>query len=120
MSAEASDRPRYVAIIMDGNARWAASRGLGVTEGHRAGTDTLKRTVDIAGDLGIEQLTVYAFSTENWARPEGEVSGIMSLFVERLRKEAPELDERGCDCASSAAATVCTHGSASRSTGPRS
>ena len=95
MSAEASDRPRNVAIIMDGNARWAASRGLGVTEGHRAGTDTLKRTVDIAGDLGIEQLTVYAFSTENWARPEGEVSGIMSLFVERLRKEAPELDERG-------------------------
>ena len=95
MNAEAGDRPRYVAIIMDGNARWAASRGLGVTEGHRAGTDTLKRTVDIAGDLGIEQLTVYAFSTENWARPDAEVTGIMSLFVDRLRREAPELDERG-------------------------
>jgi undecaprenyl diphosphate synthase len=95
MSAEAGDRPRNVAIIMDGNARWAASRGLSVTEGHRAGTDTLKRTVDIAGDLGIEQLTVYAFSTENWTRPDAEVSGIMSLFVERLRREAPELDERG-------------------------
>ena len=90
-----SDRPRYVAIIMDGNARWAASRGLGVTEGHQAGTDALKRSVDIAGDLGIEQLTVYAFSTENWARPDTEVSGIMALFVERLRKEAPELDDEG-------------------------
>jgi undecaprenyl diphosphate synthase len=92
---EAGDRPRYVAIIMDGNARWAASRGLGVTEGHQAGTDALKRAVNIAGDLGIEQLTVYAFSTENWARPDAEVTGIMSLFVERLRQEAPELDEEG-------------------------
>ena len=90
-----SEGPRFVAIIMDGNARWAENRGLGVTEGHRAGTDTLKRTVDIAGDLGVEQLTVYAFSTENWARPDAEVSGIMALFVERLRREAPELDERG-------------------------
>ena len=93
--ADAGDRPRYVAIIMDGNARWAASRGLSVTDGHRAGTDTLKRTVNIAGDLGIEQLTVYAFSTENWTRPDQEVTGIMSLFVERLRREAPELDEEG-------------------------
>jgi undecaprenyl diphosphate synthase len=90
-----TDRPRYVAIIMDGNARWAASRGLSVTEGHKAGTDALKRAVDIAGDLGIAQLTVYAFSTENWTRPDSEVTGIMSLFVERLRKEAPELDEEG-------------------------
>jgi undecaprenyl diphosphate synthase len=90
-----TDRPRYVAIIMDGNARWAASRGLGVTEGHQAGTDALKRAVNIAGDLGIEQLTVYAFSTENWTRPDTEVSGIMSLFVDRLRREAPELDEEG-------------------------
>jgi undecaprenyl diphosphate synthase len=95
MNAETGDRPRYVAIIMDGNARWAAARGLGVTEGHKAGTDALKRAVSIAGDLGIEQLTVYAFSTENWTRPVTEVSGIMSLFVERLRQEAPELDEEG-------------------------
>jgi undecaprenyl diphosphate synthase len=95
MNAGAGDRPRYVAIIMDGNARWAASRGLGVTEGHRAGTDALKRAVNVAGDLGIEQLTVYAFSTENWARPDAEVTGIMSLFVERLRQEAPELDDEG-------------------------
>jgi undecaprenyl diphosphate synthase len=90
-----SDRPRYVAIIMDGNARWAASRGLGVTEGHQAGTDALKRIVGDAGDLGIAELTVYAFSTENWARPDAEVSGIMALFVDRIRREAPELDEEG-------------------------
>ena len=90
-----SDRPRYVAIIMDGNARWATSRGLGVTEGHQAGTDALKRIVGDAGDLGIAELTVYAFSTENWLRPDAEVSGIMALFVDRIRREAPELDEKG-------------------------
>ena len=90
-----SDRPRYVAIIMDGNARWARGRGLGVTEGHQAGTDALKRAVRLAGDYGIEQLTVYAFSTENWMRPEPEVGGIMDLFVERIKREAPELDEEG-------------------------
>ena len=88
-----SDRPRYVAIIMDGNARWAATRGLSVTEGHRAGTDTLKRTVDIAGDLGIAQLTVYAFSTENWSRPRPEVEGLMELFAELIESEVPELHE---------------------------
>jgi undecaprenyl diphosphate synthase len=88
-------RPRHVAIIMDGNARWAASRGVGVTEGHRAGTDALKRVVGLAGDFGVEQLTVYAFSTENWARPAAEVGGIMSLFVERIKVEAPELDDEG-------------------------
>jgi undecaprenyl diphosphate synthase len=89
------DRPRYVAIIMDGNARWARSKGVGVTEGHQAGTDALKRAVRLAGDFGIEQLTVYAFSTENWVRPATEVGGIMDLFVERIRREAPELDEEG-------------------------
>jgi undecaprenyl diphosphate synthase len=90
-----SDRPRYVAIVMDGNARWARARGLGVTEGHRAGTETLKRTVRHAGDLGIEQLTVYAFSTENWTRPLQEVTGLMSLFLERIRSEAQEMDADG-------------------------
>jgi undecaprenyl diphosphate synthase len=90
-----SDRPRYVAIIMDGNARWARNRGLGVTEGHQAGTDALKRAVRLAGDFGIEQLTVYAFSTENWMRPANEVGGIMDLFVERIKREAPELHEEG-------------------------
>jgi undecaprenyl diphosphate synthase len=90
-----SDRPRYVAIIMDGNARWARARGLGVTEGHRAGTDTLKRTVRLAADLGVEQLTVYAFSTENWSRPLQEVTGLMGLFLERIRREAEEMDADG-------------------------
>jgi undecaprenyl diphosphate synthase len=90
-----TNRPQYVAIIMDGNARWAASRGLGVTEGHQAGTDALKRIVRDAGDFGIAELTVYAFSTENWTRPDAEVSGIMALFVDRIRREAPELDEEG-------------------------
>jgi undecaprenyl diphosphate synthase len=80
---------------MDGNARWATSRGLGITEGHQAGTDALKRIVGDAGDLGIAELTVYAFSTENWLRPDAEVSGIMALFVDRIRREAPELDEEG-------------------------
>jgi undecaprenyl diphosphate synthase len=95
MSEPSRDRPRYVAIIMDGNARWAAGRGLGVTEGHQAGTDALRRTVGLAGDFGIEELTVYAFSTENWARPDPEVSGIMALFVDRIGREAPELDDEG-------------------------
>jgi undecaprenyl diphosphate synthase len=90
-----SDRPRFVAIIMDGNARWARERGLSVTDGHRAGTDALKRAVQLAGDLGVEQLTVYAFSTENWARPLQEVTGLMSLFLERIRREAEEMDEEG-------------------------
>ena len=95
MNAEAGDRPRTWRSSWTATPAGPRARGLSITEGHRAGTDTLKRTVDIAGDLGIEQLTVYAFSTENWARPDAEVSGIMSLFVERLRREAPELDERG-------------------------
>jgi undecaprenyl diphosphate synthase len=90
-----SDRPRYVAIIMDGNARWARKQGLGITQGHQAGTDALKRAVRLAGDFGIDQLTVYAFSTENWARPDDEVGGIMGIFVERIMREARELDEEG-------------------------
>jgi len=89
------DRPRYVAIIMDGNARWARARGASVTEGHRAGTDALKRAIKLAGEFGLEQLTVYAFSTENWARPADEVTGLMSLFLERIRREAQEMDEEG-------------------------
>jgi len=90
-----TDRPRFVAIIMDGNARWARGRGLSVTEGHRAGTDALKRTVKLAGEFSIEQLTVYAFSTENWTRPLQEVTGLMSLFLERIRLEAEEMDAEG-------------------------
>jgi undecaprenyl diphosphate synthase len=84
-----------VAIIMDGNARWAARRGLPTLAGHSAGVDTLKQTVRDAVRLGIEELTVYAFSTENWNRPEDEVSGLMRLFAERIESETPELNEEG-------------------------
>jgi undecaprenyl diphosphate synthase len=90
-----SDRPRYVAIIMDGNARWARAKGLGVTEGHRAGTKALKRAIKLAGEFQVQQLTVYAFSTENWSRPLQEVTGLMSLFLERIRREAQEMNEEG-------------------------
>lgn len=86
---------RYVAIIMDGNARWAAQRDKPVLEGHRAGSQALKRTVKDAVRHGIEELTVFAFSTENWARPDDEVQGLMALFAELIRSETPELKEQG-------------------------
>ena len=86
---------RYVAIIMDGNARWARERGLPVLEGHREGAQTLKRSVRHAVELGIRELTVYAFSTENWTRPRTEVDGLMAMFAELIESETPELDEEG-------------------------
>ncbi|HEX8053976.1 MAG TPA: polyprenyl diphosphate synthase [Thermoleophilaceae bacterium] len=86
---------RRVAIIMDGNARWAAGRGLPTLAGHKAGVDTLKQTVKDAVKLGVEDLTVYAFSTENWTRPDDEVTGLMALFAERIESETPELDDEG-------------------------
>jgi undecaprenyl diphosphate synthase len=86
---------RYVAIITDGNGRWARARGLPVGEGHRAGADNLKQRLRDAGELGIEELTVYSFSTENWSRPEEEVLGLMALFAERIVEETPELDSNG-------------------------
>ena len=86
---------RSVAIIMDGNARWAAERGLETLDGHRAGVDALKQTVKDAVKLGIEELTVYAFSTENWSRPEDEVTGLMAIFAERIESETPELNDEG-------------------------
>ena len=85
----------YVAIIMDGNARWAREHGLDVLEGHRRGAQALKRTVRHAVDLGIRELTVYAFSTENWRRPAAEVDGLMALFADLIESETPELDEQG-------------------------
>lgn len=83
--------PRHVAIIMDGNGRWAKRRNLSRAEGHRAGVEALRRTVQACRDLGIEILTVYAFSTENWKRPRTEVQSLMRLLVEYVRKERPEL-----------------------------
>src|SRR3954447_16090128 len=86
---------RNVAIIMDGNARWATERGLPVLEGHREGARALKRTVRNAVRLDVEELTVYAFSTENWTRPRAEVDGLMAMFAELIESETPELDEEG-------------------------
>jgi undecaprenyl diphosphate synthase len=86
---------RYVAIIMDGNARWARQQGLPVLAGHREGARTLKQTVRDAVELGVLELTVYAFSTENWTRPRDEVEGLMAMFAELIESETPELDEEG-------------------------
>jgi undecaprenyl diphosphate synthase len=86
---------RYVAIIMDGNARWANERGVPVLEGHRVGAQTLKQTVRDAVKLELLELTVYAFSTENWTRPRWEVDGLMAMFAELIESETPELDEEG-------------------------
>jgi undecaprenyl diphosphate synthase len=86
---------RYVAIITDGNGRWAEQRGLSVAEGHRAGADTVKARLRDAVELGVEELTVFSFSTENWARPSAEVEGLMQMFGERIDAETPELHEEG-------------------------
>ena len=85
----------YVAIITDGNGRWARQRGLPVEEGHRAGADTVKARLRDAVDLGVEELTVYSFSTENWSRPPEEVAALMAMFSERILAETPELDDEG-------------------------
>ena len=86
---------RYVAIITDGNGRWAQQRGLAPIEGHRAGADVVKERLRDAVSFGIEELTVYSFSTENWARPADEVEGLMRMFTERIERETPELHEEG-------------------------
>jgi undecaprenyl diphosphate synthase len=84
-----------VAVIMDGNGRWADARGLSRAEGHRAGTKALRRTVEAAIELGIESLTVYAFSTENWMRPADEVDDLMEIFGETIQRELPDLAAQG-------------------------
>ncbi len=86
---------RHVAIITDGNGRWAQQRGLDVAEGHRAGADAVKARLRDAVDLGVRELTVYSFSTENWQRPEDEVSALMGMFAERIVGETPELHGEG-------------------------
>jgi len=84
-----------VAIILDGNARWAKRRGLPTLSGHHAGVRALRRTVEAAPDLGIRSLVVYAFSTENWTRPEDEVSGLMDLFARTIQREFMDLHRQG-------------------------
>ena len=86
---------KYVAIITDGNGRWASQRGLPTVDGHRAGADTLKARLRDAAELGIEELTVYSFSTENWSRPEEEVRGLLEMMGERIGSETPELKAEG-------------------------
>ena len=87
--------PKYVAIITDGNGRWAQRRGLEPIEGHRAGADVVKARLRDAARLGVEELTVYSFSTENWTRPAEEVEGLMAMFGQRIRDETPELHDEG-------------------------
>jgi undecaprenyl diphosphate synthase len=88
-------RARYVAIITDGNGRWAQSRGLPVVAGHSAGADRVKEILRDAPDFGIEELTIYSFSTENWQRSPEEVGGLMQMFLDRITAETPELHEEG-------------------------
>ena len=80
---------------MDGNGRWAEARGLDVADGHRAGTRALRRTVEAAIELGIERLVVYAFSTENWSRPAGEIADLMEILGETIDRELPDLAAQG-------------------------
>jgi undecaprenyl diphosphate synthase len=89
------DVARSVAIILDGNARWARQRDLTIADGHRAGTKALRRTVEASIDLGVESLTVYAFSTENWNRPRDEVDSLMEIFEETIERELPDLCKQG-------------------------
>jgi undecaprenyl diphosphate synthase len=99
-SAVATEGPclqaaRYVAIIADGNGRWAQSRGAPVTDGHEAGADTLKARLRDAVELGIEELTLYSFSTENWSRPIEEVQSLISMLARRIATETPQLHREG-------------------------
>ena len=87
--------PEHVAIIMDGNGRWAKQRGLPRTDGHIRGQDALRATLRAAAEFGIRYLTVYAFSTENWSRPQEEVDALMSLLVSAIHSETPSLIEEG-------------------------
>jgi len=95
VTADAAPAARYVAIITDGNGRWAEARGLPALAGHRAGADVVKERLRDAARLGVSELTVYSFSTENWSRPQSEVDGLMAMFGERIDRETPELHEEG-------------------------
>ena len=85
--------PRHIAIIMDGNGRWAKEKGEDRLFGHFHGVESVRNVVEGAAEIGIGYLTLYAFSTENWDRPQDEVSGLMSLLVDTIRKEVPTLNK---------------------------
>jgi len=93
---ELPDRiPTHIAIIMDGNGRWALSRGLPRLAGHRAGTENLRRVIEACIEFGIRYLTIYAFSTENWGRPQEEVQGLMRILEDVIDRELQELHDQG-------------------------
>lgn len=96
MSAKSEELkiPRHIAIIMDGNGRWAKERGLPRTEGHRRGADSVETIVESCGEMGVEFLTLYAFSTENWKRPRMEVNALMKMLEHFLRVKTPKLMEQ--------------------------
>src|SRR5690606_14997272 len=87
--------PRHVAVIMDGNGRWARRRALPRKAGHQAGIKPVRATVELCAERGVEVLTLFAFSSENWRRPADEVSGLMSLLVDAIEREVAELDANG-------------------------
>src|SRR5438128_716512 len=89
------DVPRHVAIIMDGNGRWAASRGLPRVEGHRRGVEALRKTVRAAGEIGIQCVTIFSFSSENWQRPASEIRDLMGLLRGFIRSDLAELHSSG-------------------------
>jgi undecaprenyl diphosphate synthase len=91
--------PRHVAVIMDGNGRWAKQRGKPRIFGHRAGAESLRAVLRACRDHGVEYLTVYAFSTENWVRPKDEVGGLMSLLKTFLKKTSTSCTRTRCACA---------------------
>jgi undecaprenyl diphosphate synthase len=93
--AEHPDIPRHIAIIMDGNGRWAKERGLPRLEGHRSGAESVREVMEACIELGVEYLTLYAFSSENWSRPEAEVSALMALLNRFLDEKAKDLDRQG-------------------------
>src|SRR5436853_6033168 len=94
MSASMKTVPRHIAIIMDGNGRWAKTRGLARIKGHQAGAQAVRETVEACGELKVEYLTLYAFSAENWQRPKTEVIALMHLLEKFLREKTPELIEK--------------------------
>ncbi len=91
----AEQLPVHIAIIMDGNGRWAEGRGLPRSAGHEAGALSVKKVVERCGELGVQYLTLYSFSTENWGRPQEEIDALMGLLVQKLSTEVPELIEKG-------------------------
>jgi undecaprenyl diphosphate synthase len=93
--AELKKIPTHVAVIMDGNGRWARARGLPRLMGHRQGTENIRRVLQAATELGIKVLTIYAFSTENWGRPDEEVRGLMTILEQTIQREVPELNKNG-------------------------